>query len=295
MNVAVAGGTGFVGKVVLKRLVEAGHHVVALIRQGSLLKIASFRGTESRYTYYDTPSQVGAALEGCQAVINLVGIIREGKDESFDYAHHLIPLTLVRAATNAGIRRFIQMSALGVGRGIETEYLATKKRGEEAVKNGAPDWTIFRPSVVYGTGDGFVNLLVRLVKRLPVVPVIGDGTYRLQPVWVENVAEGFVKSLTMPETFGKTYDMAGPDKFSYDELLDIVGAASGKKHIGKIHLSVPLMKTIARLFGRFDFFPYTAEMLTMLLAENITEDNSFFSDLKIEPARFEDKVKGYLK
>jgi uncharacterized protein YbjT (DUF2867 family) len=295
MNVAVAGGTGFIGKVVLKKLVEAGHHVVALIRQGSLLKIASFRGTESRYVYYDTPSQVAAALEGCQAVINLVGIIREGKDESFDYAHHLIPLNLVRAATNIGIRRFIQMSALGVDRGMDTEYLETKKRGENAVKNSNLDWTIFRPSVVYGPGDGFVSLLMRLIRRLPLVPVIGDGKYRLQPVWVDNVTEGFVKCLTMPATYGKTYDVGGLDKFSYNDLLDIVGTALGRKRIRKIHLSVPLMKMQARIFGRFGFFPFTIDMLTMLLAENVTDDNSFFSDLKIEPARFADKIREYLK
>jgi len=295
MNVAVAGGTGFIGKIILKKLVEAGHHVVALIRQGSLLKIASFRGTESRYTYYDAPAQVGAALEGCQAVINLVGIIREGKDESFDYAHHLIPLNLVRAAVNVGIRRFVQMSALGVGRGIETQYLETKMRGENAVKNSTLDWTIFRPSVVYGLKDGFVSLLARQVARMPIVPVIGAGNYRLQPVWVENVAEGFVKCLTMPATYGRTYDVGGPDKFSYNELLDTIGAASGKKRVRKIHLPIPLMETSARIFGRFDFFPFTEEMLTMLLAENVTDDSSFFSNLGIEPAQFEVKVSEYLK
>jgi uncharacterized protein YbjT (DUF2867 family) len=295
MYVAIAGGTGFIGKVIIKRLVDDGHHVIALIRPGSLLKIASFSGTESRYIYYDSPTQIYKSLEDCQAVINLVGIIRETKDNTFDFAHHLIPLSLAKAAQEAGVKRFIQMSALGVDKNLETEYMQTKRLGENAVKAAGLDWTIFRPSVVYGEKDQFVNMFARMIKRLPFVPIIGDGEYRLQPVSVHNVAEGFVKCLTMPETYHKTFAVGGPGKYSFNEMLDIIGTALGKRRVRKFHQPVGLMKFMAKLFSRFSFFPVTADQIKMLFNENITDDMSFYEVLKITPVDFAEGIRQYIK
>ena len=189
MNVVVTGGTGFIGKVVIKKLVERGHHVIALVRPGSVLKILKFSGTETRYIYYDSPGQIAKTMENGEAIINLVGIIRETKDISFDFAHHSIPQFLAKGAREAGIKRFAQMSALGVERKIDTAYFDSKALGEKSVKNaGELDWTIFRPSIVYGPGDAFVNRFAKMIRQIPLVPVIGDGQYRMQPVWVDDVA-----------------------------------------------------------------------------------------------------------
>jgi uncharacterized protein YbjT (DUF2867 family) len=295
MNIATAGGTGFIGKVIIKKLVEAGHHVVALIRQGSLLKIASFSGTESRYIYFDSPSTIIKTLEDCQAVVNLIGIIKETKENSFDFAHHLIPMSLVKAAQEAGIKRFIQMSALGVESNLDTEYMRTKRLGENVVKASGLDWTIFRPSVVFGPEDQFVNMFARMIKRLPVVPVIGDGNYRLQPVSVNNIAEAFVKCLDMPKTFQKIYDVAGPNKYTFNEMLDVIGKALGKKRVRKFPQPLWLIQLLANLFGRFSFFPVTTDQIKMLLAENVSDDESFYSDFNITPINFAEGIREYIK
>jgi len=294
MKVAIAGGTGFIGKVIIKKLVEAGHRVVALIRQGSLLKIAGFSGMESRYIYYDSPTQIKKILEDCQAIINLVGIIRETKETSFDYVHHLIPMSLVKAAKDTGLKRFVQMSALGVDSELDTEYMQTKRLGENVVKSSGLDFTIFRPSIVFGPEDRFVNLFVKMIKRLPTVPVIGDGYYRLQPVSVYNVAEGFVKCLENPQAIGKTYDIAGSEKYTFNEILDIIGKVLGKKRVRKFHQPVGPIMLMAGLFDRFQCFPVTKDQLKMLFAEYTTDDDSFYRDLDISPIGFPDGIREYL-
>jgi NADH dehydrogenase len=188
------------------------------------------------------------------------------------------------------------MSALGVDSGLDTDYLLTKKQGEDAVKKTAGlQWTIFRPSIVFGPNDMFVNMLARMIKLLPLVPVIGDGTYRLQPVSVTNVAEGFIKSLKMPQAIGKTYDIAGPDKFSYNELLDVIGKTLGKKRVRKLHQPLSLVKIMEKIFGRFQSFPITTDKIKMLLSGNVTDDDSFFKEFDISPINFYEGIRDYIK
>lgn len=295
MNVALAGGTGFIGKAVLQKLVQAGHHVKALIRPGSLLKIARFSGTESRYVYYDSPFQMVKNVEDCQAVINLVGIIKETKDSSFDFAHHMIPMALVKAAQDAGVKRFIQMSALGVDSGINTEYFETKRFGENVVKSSGLDWTIFRPSLVFGPGDHLVGLLAKIIKLAPFFPVIGDGKYRFMPVHVDNVADGFAQAVEKPATFGKTYDVVGPDTLTFDEILDTIGRVIGKKRVAKLHQPLGLIMIKARLWRRFLPGPLSPDAIKMLVAGSTSDDDNFYQTFDTAPISFAESIKGYLK
>jgi uncharacterized protein YbjT (DUF2867 family) len=296
MNVALAGGTGFIGKVVIKKLVEHGHHVIVLARPGSLIKVVKFSGTEIRYVYYDSPKQVAKIIEDSTAVINLVGIIRETKSVTFDFAHHLIPMILADSAKQVGISRFIQMSALGVDSDIGSRYFESKRKGEEAIKKrDFLQWTFFRPSVVYGPEDEFVNMLARMIRRLPRVPVIGDGNYQLQPVWVEDVAEGFARCLEMPQTIGKAYEIGGPEKFTYNQMLDLIGQALGKKSVKKIHLPLGMIQTLTKLIDPLGIFPITSDQITMLLAENTTDKRSYWDEFNITPKIFAEGLKEYIK
>lgn len=295
MNIAVAGGTGFIGKVILKKLIARGHHVKALIRPGSLLKITRFTSTESRYVYYDSPSQLKKSVEDCQVIINLVGIIKETKETSFDFAHHLIPMSLIQAASDTGVKRFIHMSALGAGGNINTEYFQSKHLGENVVRNSGLDWTIFKPSLVYGPGDHLVTMLAKMIKQLPVFPVVGNGKYQFMPVHVDNVAEGFVQSFEKSETIGKTYDIAGPDKLSYDEIIDTVARALGKKGKAKIHQPAGPVLLMTKLFGKIMPGPISFDTIKMLLAGSVSEDNSFWQDFDIEPIGFEQGIREYIK
>jgi NADH dehydrogenase len=296
MNVVVAGGTGFIGKVVIKKLVERGHHVIALVRPGSVLKILKFSGTETRYIYYDSPGQIAKTLENGEAIINLVGIIRETKDISFDFAHHTIPQFLAKGARESGIRRFVQMSALGVERNINSGYFESKELGEKSIKNaGELDWTICRPSIVYGPGDAFVNRFAKMIRQMPFVPVVGDGQYRMQPVWIEDVAEGFVKCLEMPQTIGKIYNIGGPEKIPFNQMLDLIGKAMGKTSVKRVHVPLGIMQVLAKYFGKLSFFPVTSDQITMLLAESTTDDQSYFRDFGITPKQFIDGIGEYIK
>jgi len=173
--------------------------------------------------------------------------------------------------------------------------MESKRLGEKTVKASGLDWTIFRPSVVFGPEDNFVNMFARMIKRLPFVPVIGDGNYCLQPVSVFNVAEGFVKCLDRPTMVGKVYNVAGPDKFTFNDLLDTIGKALGKEKIRKFHQPAGVVKLMASLFGRFPAFPVTVDQIKMLFAENVTDDDSFFRELDIIPIGFIEGIREYIK
>jgi NADH dehydrogenase len=188
------------------------------------------------------------------------------------------------------------MSALGVGRNIATGYFESKEAGEKSLKNTPDlDWTIFRPSIVFGPEDSFVNMFASMIRKAPFVPVIGDGQYRMQPVWVEDVAEGFAKCLEMPQTIGKTFDIGGPEKIPFEQVLDIIGKAMGKRNVRKIHLPVGLMRTLAKYFGKLSFFPVTSDQIMMLLAESTTDDLSYFKELEITPRLFAEGISEYIK
>jgi uncharacterized protein YbjT (DUF2867 family) len=295
MNVALAGGTGFIGKVVLQKLIDAGHHVKALIRPGSLLKINKFTHTESRYVYYDSPSQMVKNVEDCQAVINIVGIIKETKETSFDLAHHIIPMSLADAARKAGIKRFISISALGVGQGIDTGYFESKELGENAIKSILDEWTIFRPSMVFGPEDKFFHMLAKMIRLMPFYPVVGDGQYRYMPVYVGNLADGFVQALEKPDSIGKTLDVTGPDTFTFDEMLDAIGQVLGKKQVAKVHLPFGLVKLGVRLLGPLAPGPVSVDAIKMLVAGSTSDGKSFYEIFDTQPVHFAEGIREYLK
>lgn len=273
MRVFVTGGTGFVGSEILRQLVAAGHTVRALVRPGSEGGVAIHKGVEIRRGDVTDPASLDGALNGCQAVIHLVGIIREnpGKGVTFRRLHVEATRNMLTAAATQGVRRFVHMSANGTRANAESEYHRTKWQAEEAVRASGLDWTIFRPSLIFGPGGEFVTMLTGLVRRLPIVPVIGDGQYRLAPVAVADVAAGFVGALTHPEAVEKLYHCCGPAEYSYDEILDLVGAALGRRSVPKIHQPVFLVWPVLALFDSFPAFPISRAQVTMLLEGNVCD------------------------
>lgn len=274
MKVFLTGGTGFVGSTILQRLLKAGHRVRCLIRHGSEDKITVAKGVEIHRGDATAPESLKGALAGCDAVIHLVGIIREFPDRgiTFERLHVEATANILAAARDQGIRRYLHMSANGTREGAVSPYHRSKWRAEELVRASGLDWTIFRPSVIFGKGGEFLSLLSQLVRRLPVVPVIGDGRYRMAPVAVDDVALAFVRALETPDSLGQTYAMCGSGSYSYDELLDIVGEALGKSRVYKLHQPVFLVKPVIGLLEGVSAFPITRTQLTMLLEGNVCED-----------------------
>jgi NADH dehydrogenase len=192
-------------------------------------------------------------------------------------------INVIEAAASTGIRRYLHMSALGSRPAARARYHQTKWAAEEAVRASGLIWTIFRPSIIYGRGDEFVKMLAYMVDRYPLVPVIGSGRQRLQPVPVEHVAEGFARALALPATEKQVYEVGGPDRVTMVELLDLIGAALGHRRVRKIHVPVGFIRPIARVLHGLPGFPVTPDQLRMLEEDNICDPAPFHGAFKLEP------------
>jgi NADH dehydrogenase len=185
------------------------------------------------------------------------------------------------------------MSALGARHDGKTGYQQTKFRAEECVRNSGLDYTIFRPSIIYGAEDKFVNLFARMLKIQQFVPVVGNGKYLLQPVAVENVSMGFVKAVEQKNAFGKTFDVGGPEKLEFDKIIDIIGEVTClPPH--KIHIPAKIMSFLAEMLDWLPSFPVTQDQITMLLEGNICNEKLFFRHFDLKPISFKEGISGYL-
>jgi len=293
MKVFLSGGTGFIGGHVRRALLDRGHSVRLLVHRRHEGVEEGVEQAEGDVTRLET---FGGAAQGCDATINLVGIIREfpARGVTFEKLHVEATKNVVEAARRAGIRRHLQMSALGSRANATSRYHQSKWRAEEIVRASGLEWTIFRPSIVFGPRDDFINKLAGYIRSYPAVPVIGDGRYRLQPVSADDVARCFALALEKPETAGQAYELCGPDRISYNDLLDTIGRVIGKGHVPKIPNPLGIMKLIVPVMQRFSFFPITMDQITMLTEENICA-SPWPRVFGFEPERFEPGIARYLR
>ncbi|MCL5966495.1 MAG: complex I NDUFA9 subunit family protein [Deltaproteobacteria bacterium] len=292
-EVLVTGGTGFVGRHVCRALIERGFLPRLMVRVGSEERIPEDIRDRCRVTLGDVtiPEDVENAAQGTDAVVHLVGIIRElpGKGVTFERLHVKATRNVVEAARRWGIDRLVHMSALGARAGGPTKYFDTKGRAEEIVRGSGLAWTVFRPSVLFGSGDAFVNELARVIRLAPFIPVPGDGSYRLQPVYAGDVAKGIAEAVLRPDLAGRAFDVGGPEWFSYDGLLDAVAASAGRS-ARKLHVPLSLMEGLVRFLQRFEKFPLTEDQLVMLLGENVCDHEPFYAAFGFTPT----SLSGYL-
>jgi NADH dehydrogenase len=293
MKIFISGATGFVG----------GHLCRELFSRGHALRLLSHRRTVSgldgaEYVPGDATSAEDCikAAAGCDAVINLVGIIREypGQGVTFERLHIEVTRNMTSAAGQNGIKRYLHMSALGSRPGAVSGYHRSKYEAEELVVASGLDYTIFRPSMIFGPKDAFVNMLAGFIKSFSAVPVIGDGKYRLQPISADDVARCFAIALEKPETIRSSYNICGPDRLNYLEIVDAVAKALGRHFVLKIKNPLTLMQFVTPLLEKFPFYPVTSDQITMLLEESIC-DGSWKSTFGFEPVGFEEGIITYLK
>lgn len=294
MKVFLTGSTGFVGKEVLKKLVEKGHNVVALARD----KSKTLDLDNVIYVYGDIlkPETYEKYLRECDAVIHLVGIIREYPDKgvTFEKMHFEATKNIVDIASKYSIKRFVHMSANGTRQDAVSNYHKTKYMAEEYVKSKIKNYTIFRPSVIYGPGDIFINMLNRFMKLTPFFSYFGDGGYKMQPVSVFEVAELFVNALTNENSLAKTYSVCGNKVLTYKQILKLIMAVTKRR---VLLFSVPefIISVLVKLFGKTTWFPITTDQFIMLVEGNTCDDDSCFRDLNVEKRDIEEVLKGYLK
>jgi uncharacterized protein YbjT (DUF2867 family) len=280
--ILLTGGTGYVGPGVVEELLRRGHDVRVLVRApGARLP----PGASEAVGDVTDPESLRRAVDGADAVVNLVAIL-DGPDEAFRAVNAGGPRNLVEAATGAGVRRFLHMSALGVTaeHAPQTRYWASKWEGKQTVTGSDRDWTVFEPSFVFGRRGGALKAFEGLA-RMPVVPVIGDGRYRHQPIWIRDVARAFANALERPQTVRKTYELGGPEAFAFDDLLDEVARVNGRRPHPKVHLPAGMMRQAARVLR---FFPppleVTREQIDMLLAGTECSIEPMRAELGVDPA-----------
>ena len=285
-EVLVTGGTGFVGTHVCRALIARGLVPRLLVRPGSEDLVPADVRERGRITPGDVTDResVENAAQGTTAVVHLAGIIREFPERkiTFERLHVAATRNAVDAAVRWNIPRFVQMSALGARAGGPTGYFDSKGRAEEYVRRSGLAWTIFRPSVIFGPGDQFISELGRLLRVAPFLPVPGDGRYSLQPVFVGDVAKGFADAILRPGTAGREFEVGGPERLSYIELLDRIAASIGHR-ARKIYVPLSFLRPAVRRLERFEKFPLTTEQLEMLLAGNTCDHRPFYTAFDFTP------------
>lgn len=223
-KICVLGGSGFVGSSIVAKLDQDGYAVIVLTRRRESAKHLFLlpNVTVVECNVMDDQA-LKAALSGADAVVNLIGILHQSGRTSFDAMHHQLPSRLAKICEATGIKRLIQMSSLQADRNAPSEYLRSKAAGEAVLLAFAQklNITIFRPSIIFGRGDSFINLFATLIKFLPVV-LLAKPNAKFQPVWVEDVASCFVASIQNTQTYGQVYELAGPKVYSFRELVQQV-------------------------------------------------------------------------
>ncbi|HEX3799798.1 MAG TPA: complex I NDUFA9 subunit family protein [Verrucomicrobiae bacterium] len=301
MKVFVTGASGFVGEEILRQLHAAGYGIRILARKE---KSSAVQSAAARFKVEIHPGDVTdaqtlfGALIGCDAVIHLVGIISEVGKSTYENIHTRGTQNMVGAAQPAGVRRFIHMSALGTRPNAVARYHQSKWAAEEILRHSGLDFTIFRPSIIYGPHDHFVNLFASLSRFSPVLPVIGDGRAKLQPVPVADVAKCFVSALSEPKSIGQTFDLAGRDVLSFEQVLDTILEVTHRKR-WKMHvplaiarLQATLLEKVFPLFGKAP--PFNRDQLLMLQEDNVGDAKCAMELFSINGVSFKDGIAGYL-
>jgi len=322
--ILVTGGTGFIGRYIVERLLDAKEKVRIFSRQAEVRFLSRDRvATEAEHSgaeYFEgtilEPKKLSDAMTGCDRVIHLVGIIRENGKQTFEKIHAEGTRNVVAAAKANGVRKIVHMSALGAKPNAASRYHQSKWDGEEAVRKSGLSYVIFRPSIVVGYEDQFVNLLTKMLKWSPgFVPVLGPGTAKLQPISVVDVATCFVKAVLhdhvvndappggsesvdaksepLRSILNKEYPLTGANVLTLNDLLDMIMRIKKTKRI-KIHIPIGAATLLARIMEKVPGQPLNRDQLTMLLEDNIADNSAMKADFGVKPRLLGEVIRGYL-
>jgi uncharacterized protein YbjT (DUF2867 family) len=297
MTVSVFGGTGFLGRCIVRRLAAEGMVVRVVIRDAERARVTLRAAGLERVSVFgadvrDRPAVAGA-LAGADAAVNAVSAYVD-RGDAFAAVHEQGAKTLAREARAAGVVRFVLVSGIGADPDSSSAYFGSRGRGERLARDAFPGTTVVRPSAMFGPGDALFTTVARLARVLPVLPLIGDGRIRLQPVYVEDVAEAIARMLVDPTTAGKTYELAGPRVYTLRELFAIALHIVGRR---RLLVSIPfaVAEAQARLFERLPNPPLTTGQVDLLKSDNVANASApGLRELGIESQAIEDIVPTYL-
>jgi NADH dehydrogenase len=297
-TITVFGGTGFLGRRLVLRLAAGGASLRVAVRHPdpapSALRTAGLNQITLFSADVRNQASVAAAVAGADAAVNAVSAYVEKGGVSFAAVHERGAETVAREAAAAGVARLVLVSGIGADPKSGSPYIRARGRGELAVQQAFPGATIVRPGAMFGPGDALFGTLADLARLLPVLPLIGGGRTRLQPVYVEDVAEAVARMFADPGTAGQTYELAGPGVYTMRELVKIT-----LRLIGRRRLLVPVPFAVAmvqaRLFERLPSPPLTTSQVDLLRTDNVVSGAlPGFRELGIEPKGVEEVVPTYI-
>ena len=293
--ILVTGGTGFVGGNLIRRLRQEGLPVRSLARHPDRVQPLKDLGVEVVPGDIADKVSLEKAAEGIERVIHLVGIIQETQGVTFRGVHVEGTRNVIEAARKAGVRHFFHQSALGTRPGAKSEYHRTKWEAEELVRQSGIPHTILRPSLIYGPGDKFTIRLSEMLKRAPVMPVIGSGKYRVQPIFIDDVVSCMVKVVIGDAFLNEIYEIGGPDQLTYKEVTTAIAETMGLKRQA-VHVPLFFMKPIARALETvLSNPPLTTNQLIMLQEDNVCSMRDIRDAFGIEPLAFRDGLKKFIR
>ena len=282
MKVALAGGTGFVGRHVVAALRARGHVVLVLARGRRGVPL----GAELLPCDLARDPLPADALRGCDTLVNLAGIKREDGGQTFEAIHVEATRRLLAAGGAAGVRRFIHVSAVCSRPDPRLPYHDTKWRAEEAVRASGLDFTVLRPAVIFGPGDDMITHLVRMIRFAAVFPVVGRGESILQPVDVRDVAEAVAAALDRPRSIGGTYDLVGPERLTLHQVVRTVAEGVGLP-LCIVPTPIPLQRVAVRVMDAVTSAPLSTPAQLQMLADGLYGDTKpARRDLGLEPRPF---------
>jgi len=292
VTVLLTGGTGFVGPHVVHALRARELDVRALVRKPARATRLAAWGVELATGDVTDPASLRAAFDGVDTVVHLVAIIK-GKPADFERVMSQGTRNVVAAAQDAGARRIVLASALGLDERSKdaVPYFAAKWEMERAVRESGLEHVIFRPSFVFGRDGGVLPTFVRLARFAPVTPIIGSGKQRLQPIWVEDLAEYYALAVDEPAATNRTFELGGPDAVSWNEFWERLKQILGTRR-PSIHVPFSLMRGQATVTERLPGAPVSRDQLTMLeLGDNVVTDPSAVETFKLPLVSLDEQLR----
>ncbi len=290
MKILVTGATGFVGPSIVHALRAESRDVRALVRRPDRASSLAALGVELVSGDVTDPESLKAAADGCTHVVHLVAIIK-GRTDDFHRVMTVGTRNLLAAAKAAGVERFVLMSALGTSEATGVPYYEAKLAEERDVISSGLEYTIFRPSFIFGPGGGALATFMRQVRLSPVVTVIGNGVQRSQPIWRDDVAAYFARAVDDPNAANRLFELGGPDTVDWDGLYRTIAKVLGKRR-PLVHVPFGIARTGARLTEWLPGAPLSADQVTMLQgADNVVSNSDAVDTFSIPLLPLEEQIR----